>query len=159
MNYNYHVHTHFSRHATGTEEEYILRAIKCGIKYMGFSDHYPLRYDDGYEPPYRVPVCSAKNYYTEINKLRGKYKDKIDIKVGFEMEYFPELFDEMVKNAVEYGAEYLILGQHYLVPENISEIHTVTENSKLVDLCGYVSLVISAMQKKCFYICCTSGHI
>lgn len=43
MTVNLHTHTYRCGHATGTEEEYILRAIENRIKVMGFSDHrfYP----------------------------------------------------------------------------------------------------------------------
>ena len=41
MNYNFHTHTYLCGHATGLPEEYIQRAISCGIKHLGFSDHAP----------------------------------------------------------------------------------------------------------------------
>ena len=62
MEYNYHTHTHRCSHASGTEEEYVKRAVENGIKYMGFSDHVPLRFSDGTESGYRVPVSDAKEY-------------------------------------------------------------------------------------------------
>ena len=42
MTENYHTHTARCRHATGTEEEYVLAAIDRGLKILGFSDHTPL---------------------------------------------------------------------------------------------------------------------
>ena len=36
---NYHTHTTRCGHAEGTEEEYILTALRCGYKVLGFSDH------------------------------------------------------------------------------------------------------------------------
>ena len=38
---NYHTHTTRCGHAEGTEEEYILTALRCGFKVLGFSDHTP----------------------------------------------------------------------------------------------------------------------
>ena len=46
MDYNYHTHTARCGHAVGEDEEYVKRAIECGIKYMGFSDHAPIRFPD-----------------------------------------------------------------------------------------------------------------
>lgn len=146
MEYNYHTHTHRCSHASGTEEEYVKRAVENGIKYMGFSDHVPLRLSDGTESGYRVPVSDAKEYCREIKALAEKYKDKIDIKVGFEMEYYPEYFDKTIESVVEYGAEYLILGQHYTAPENIVVNQTISETDSVEDLCKYTSLVVSAMK-------------
>lgn len=45
---NYHTHTFRNRHSSGTEREYIEAAIGCGIRTLGFSEHAPYRYPDGY---------------------------------------------------------------------------------------------------------------
>ena len=150
MKYNYHTHTSRCGHATGTAEEYVVRAIENGTKHMGFSDHIPLRFSDGTESHYRVPVCEGKSYCEEIRSLSEKYKDKIDLKVGFESEYYPELFGEMLKNAIDYGAEYLILGQHYVRPENTGARHTVNETESAEELKEYTDSVIAAMRENVF---------
>ena len=41
MQENYHTHTYRCRHAIGSEEEYIRKAIDGGLKVLGFSDHTP----------------------------------------------------------------------------------------------------------------------
>jgi len=113
MNYNYHTHTYLCNHATGTPEEYVLKAIDAGIIHMGFSDHMPHICENGIEAGYRVPVAQVENYANSIYELKEKYKDKIDIIFGFEMEYFPGVFKKMVSNALKWGGEYLIYGGHY----------------------------------------------
>ena len=150
MIYNYHAHTYHCRHATGTLEEYVIRAIENGIKYMGFSDHIPLRFKDGIESSYRVPTNEGEAYCLDVKALAEKYKNKIEIKLGFEMEYYPELFEQMLESAKEYGAEYLILGQHYLVPENTIDTHTIRPTDDVAALEKYVKLVISAMNERVF---------
>jgi len=112
MDYNLHTHTYRCSHATGTEREYIDAAIKAGIKIMGFSDHIPFKFPDGEEYFYRVPMAQAREYIETINSLKEEYKDQIELHVGFEVEYYPEHFEEMVRAAYMWGAEYLILGQH-----------------------------------------------
>lgn len=146
MTYNYHTHTYRCCHATGTDEEYIQRAIQCNVKYMGFSDHIPLMGDNGFESNFRIPMAQAKSYVEDISKLREKYKDKIDIKIGFETEYYPEVFDKMLENAIDWGAEYLILGQHFLANEISGGTHTMLETNSAEDLKKYVSLVVSAIK-------------
>ena len=150
MIYNYHTHTYRCKHASGTEEEYIIRAIENGVKHMGFSDHIPLKLQDGTESGYRVPVCEGKAYCEAIKALSEKYKAEIDIKVGFEMEYYPEYFDKMLKDAIEYGAEYLILGQHFVKPENTGTKYTNIRSDSTEALKDYVDSVIAAMKKKVF---------
>ena len=150
MIYNYHTHTHRCRHAEGVEEDYIKKAIEGGIKYMGFSDHIPLKLEDGTESEYRVPVSEGKAYCDTIKTLREKYKDKIDIKVGFECEYYPEFFDKMLQNAIEYGAEYLILGHHFLKPENLVSGSNLEPTDDVNNLKTYVASVIEAMDRNVF---------
>ncbi len=150
MNYNFHTHTVRCHHATGTPREYIERAIEGGIKYMGFSDHAPFCFPDGYEPIVRVRTDEAADYISELRSLREEYKDKIDIKIGFEMEYYPKYFDQMLKNVIDYGAEYLILGQHYVYNEHPDGISAFEETDKAEDLKAYADRIIFAAQSKYF---------
>ena len=77
MIYNYHTHTERCGHAHGGDEEFINRAIEAGIKYLGFSDHMPMIFPDGYESSYRVPMSEAESYVSDLRKLREKHRDKI----------------------------------------------------------------------------------
>lgn len=151
MKYNYHTHTFRCRHATGTEEEYVQRAIAGGVTHMGFSDHFPLRFSNGTESLFRVPTSEVALYRDTVLTLREKYKDAIDIRFGFEMEYYPALFDEMRQKAVEYGAEYLILGQHFLKPECYPDAIVSTWADKPREqLATYASLVVEAIHTGAF---------
>ena len=151
MDFNLHTHTYRCHHATGTPEEYILRAIDCGIKYFGFSDHVPIKFDDGKQSGHRVYVEEAKSYCDEIKLLAEKYKDKIEIHVGFEAEYYPEYVDVMVNNVIRWGAEYLILGPHFTGPENVPEnFHSMKETDSEVLLKKFVNMQISAMTEGIF---------
>lgn len=150
MDYNYHTHTYRCNHAIGTEEEYIQRAIKCGIKYMGFSDHVPLMCEDGFESPHRVPVSKAKEYVETISDLREKYKDKIDIKIGFEVEFYPDCFEDMLEKIKGYGAEYLILGQHFVGNEHYGGKPSISKSDSAEKLMAYCSLVIAAIKTGVF---------
>ncbi len=146
MDYNYHTHTYRCGHASGTEEEYIQRAIEGGIKYMGFSDHVPFVCDDGYEAPHRVPMALANEYVDTILSLKKKYADKIDIKVGFESEYYPEAFDTILNGAINAGAEYLILGQHFLGNEHYGGEHSMCIGDNVKKLKEYCEYVVSGLQ-------------
>lgn len=148
MDYNYHTHTYLCRHAFGTVEEYVQRAIENGIKYMGFSEHAPLRFSDGYESEARLYVDDIGEYFDTVRAVAQKYDGKIEIKIGFEMEYYSDLFDEMLEKVIGYGAEYLILGQHYFIPENIKgSIHTSVKSDSEERLSAYVDSLIEAMDR------------
>ena len=131
MNYNLHTHTYRCHHASETPEEYVLRAIECGVKYFGFSDHVPLKFHDGTQSGHRVYVEEAKAYCDEIKALAEKYSDKIEIHVGFEAEFYPEYIDEMI-------AVYEGLNQEYTLEEafyNISNRNNIIEEEKKIEEC------------------------
>lgn len=56
----------------------------------------------------------AEGYAKSINSLKEKYKGKIDIKLGFELEYYPALFEKEIEFLKTFNYDYLILGQHYV---------------------------------------------
>jgi len=144
MNYNFHTHTYRCHHASGTEEEYIKRAIENGITHMGFSDHVPLVCSDGFESYHRVPMAQAEEYIATLRELREKYKDQLTLYIGFEAEYFPLYFDQMVEHVTGIGCEYLILGQHFLYGNHARGSASKTESEE--DLNDYVNGVLTAIK-------------
>ncbi len=151
MDYNYHTHTKYCHHATDEMEDYVKNAIEGGMHYLGFSEHSPFRFPDGYETTYhRIFIKDVPEYLKEANRLREAYKDKIDIKIGYEMEYYPLYFPKMLKMVLDFGAEYLILGQHYLqneYPDGYpSGVPTEDENV----LTEYVECVLSGIKTGVF---------
>ena len=154
MIYNYHTHTTRCRHASDYDEEYIISAINAGIKYLGFSDHAPYIFPDGFESTYRVEVSAINDYFASLRALREKYKNKIEIKIGFEMEFYPAYFADMYDLAAEAGAEYLILGQHYLYNEHPNGIPSSVKTTNPDHLREYVDCVIGGIKTGAFsYVC------
>ncbi len=150
MDYNYHTHTYRCGHADGEDEEYVKRAIECGIRHMGFSDHAPFTFPDGYEIASHVQSADAKGYIESIKNLREKYSDKIDLMVGFEMEYMPTYFDEMLENVKNIGAEYLILGQHYIANGYGNSITSGERTESEERISEYVDSVCSGIRSGVF---------
>jgi len=150
MNYNYHTHTAFCGHATGEIAEYRQKAIDGGIIHMGFSDHVPYPFDDEGGRGTRMRSSEAMDYIAGIRRLRELYKNKIDIKIGFEMEYFPDKFSSMLEYVKSIGAEYLILGQHYMRGIYTGGYHVINGKATDEDLINYVRDVITAMESGVF---------
>ncbi len=150
MNYNYHTHTHWCDHASGTPEAYIENAIQGGICHMGFSDHAPWIFPDGYESHYRVPMAKAEGYMDELRHLRETYRDKIALSIGFEMEFYPLYFDKMLDTARHFGGEYLILGQHFLGNEHPGGHSSQRHSGNEEQLAEYVATVVQAMKTGVF---------
>lgn len=116
LQYCYHTHTKRCGHATGNDEEYVKSAIKLGIKRLGFSDHIIL--PKGFEQPtVRGSYYLLDDYISSVTLLKEKYKNDVEIHIGFEAEYYPVMLDyyrKLLKDKVEY----LILGQHCYLDEN-----------------------------------------
>lgn len=111
---NFHTHTRRCRHAFGKDREYIEKAIKSGITELGFSDHAPMLFPvDDYYSSYRMFPQDVPDYVNSITLLKEEYKNKINIRLGYEIEYLPDIIDKTLDYLKEYGFEYLILGQHF----------------------------------------------
>lgn len=151
---NYHTHTYRCHHATGTDEEYIQKAIAEGLKILGFSDHAPYLYPNGYAAYYKMTPEQSGEYFTSLSALREKYRDKIEIHIGYESEYYPELWDATFKfwESGIHRPEYLILGQHFVSREvdEKNRVHSYTGSDKPEVLKEYVDVLIAGMSTKKF---------
>ncbi len=107
IKYNYHTHTNRCGHAVGEDEQYVINAIKAGYKILGFSDHAPYKKP---KPSDRMNYEEYDNYKNSILNLKEKYKDKIDILLGVELEYYPSQIEDLLKYRRE--LDYCIIGQH-----------------------------------------------
>ena len=102
-----HNHTTRCNHATGTVDEYIQKAINLGIDIYGFSEHAPMDFDK----KYRISFEEMSSYESEIVQAKERYKDSIDIRLGYEVDFLPEYIDDRVLNA---KVDYLIGSVHFL---------------------------------------------
>ena len=115
MKANFHTHTFRCNHAGCSDQRYVDVAIEAGIRVLGFSDHTPyVGFEDGFYSFYRMRPEQLRDYVDSVNALREQYKDKIEIHLGLEAEYYPKMFRDLLEFLRPYGIEYLILGQHYL---------------------------------------------
>ncbi len=102
-----HNHTPLCNHAQGSIDEYVLSAIKHSTKVFGFSDHAPMDFD----PKYRMKFDEMKQYELDILNAKERYKDDIEILLGYEVDYLKGHMDERVLNA---NVDYLIGSVHFL---------------------------------------------
>lgn len=142
---NYHTHTWRCRHAEGTEEEYVERAIEGGFQTLGFSDHTPYWFPGDHYSTFRMFPEQLPEYTDTVLRLRQKYAEKIDICIGLEAEYYPALFPELLRRLKDQPVAYLLLGQH--IPGNEIGYTNVgfdcTDNPKLLE--RYYDQVIEAL--------------
>ena len=110
---NYHTHTVRCSHAEGTDREYVEKAVERGLSVLGFSDHVTMPFPDGHESRFRVPRARLEDYVESVLALREEFRDRIRILLGFEAEYYPDLFGAMRELLSAWPVDYLILGQHF----------------------------------------------
>lgn len=113
MKASYHNHTPLCNHATGSEEEYVLHAIKNGYEIFGFSDHAPHLFDEAISHS-RMKPEQLSGYCERILELRHKYRDYIELHIGLELEYYPYYHKNDLELYRSCGVEYLIMGQHLI---------------------------------------------
>lgn len=145
MRTNFHTHTSRCGHAAGTDREYVEAAIEAGVKVLGFSDHTPyVGFDGDYYSSYRMPISTMDDYVASIESLKKEYKDDIEIHLGLETEYYPELFDGLLEYLKPYGIEYMILGQHFLGCDQYNPYSPTASSDEQYDT--YARLCIEGMR-------------
>lgn len=143
-NSNFHTHTSRCKHAFGTEREFIEAAIAYGMKTLGFSDHVPCPFSDGYVSNIRMDMEQVEDYVSTLKALREEYKGKMEILIGFEVEYIPEYFEKQMEYFKPFGIDYLIMGQHFYEPNE--KTYTGAETTDERVLKSYVDSVLLGMQ-------------
>lgn len=144
---NYHTHTYRCGHAYGSDESYVKAAIEYGIKYLGFSDHISFK---GLSfPRMRQDREMLDDYINSINILKEKYKDLIDIKIGFEAEYIEEFLDDYKELLNSKKIDYLICGQHCIIKGNEQAWYNRNYHDEKT-IISYTDMVIRAIKSGLF---------
>ena len=110
---NYHTHTWRCHHAGDYPDiEYVEAAVSNGMEILGFSDHAPWPYRNGFVDKYRMIMSQLPDYISSIRALSESFSGKIKIYCGLECEYFTEYMDHL--KVLHDRVDYLILAYHYL---------------------------------------------
>lgn len=141
--YVYHSHTERCGHAVGKDEEFVLDAIKQGVKILCFTDHTPI--PNCHQPRVRMEMDAIDDYVTSINYLKNKYKNQIEIHVALEAENFPG-HNDYLKDLLKKGIEYIIVGQHQVMIDGKTVWLLNDEFSKERIINTYVNSIIDALE-------------
>ena len=107
MSVDLHNHTILCKHATGTVEQYVKKAIEKKIEYFGFSDHAPMNFD----PKYRMNFEQMHEYEKTILHIKNKYKDSLHVLLAYEVDFLDGYVDDRVLKA---KVDYLIGSIHFI---------------------------------------------
>lgn len=142
----YHTHTRRCAHAEDVEDEkYVEEAINAGIKQLAFTDHMPLVNNIKTTRKVRMYMAEVDSYLDSIEHLKEKYKGKIGIESGFEIEYADRELDNLID--LRSRSDKLILGQHYVVDKS-AKVHVLRDeivSDEILDL--YAEAIITAIDK------------
>ena len=105
---NYHGHSNYCD-GVGHMEDYVIEAIKIGVKSMGFSSHAPLPLDC----PWAIPIDRLPEYLEEAQLLKEKYQDQIQLYTGLEVDYIPEIIGPMHQSIASHSLDYNVGSVHF----------------------------------------------
>ena len=142
LSFNFHTHTQRCGHAFGGDEEYVIAAIEKGIHNLGFSDH--IFYPNLEQPGIRQTQDDFLDYVSSIKALKEKYKDVINIYIGYESEYIPQFKDFYLKMFNNPDIDYMILGQHCFYDKDFEWYRQEPYDPKYVKM--YVDNVIEGVK-------------
>ena len=93
-------------------EDYVERAIELGLQEIGFSDHNPL--PDGRSADVRMTEAELDYYVERVTELHYRYRGKIDVLLGLELDYVEGLEPYLEKQLAAYPWDYVIGSIHFL---------------------------------------------
>lgn len=142
---DYHIHTNASPDAKGTMEDYARKAKERNINEIGFSDHILFHPSSGY------PCMPTELMPTYVqNFLKFRETSDLPIKLGVEIDFFPDDVDEIREFIQKYTFDYVIGAVHFIgnwTVDNPSEMHEYLKRNILQAYGEYFSL----SQKLCRY--------
>jgi histidinol-phosphatase (PHP family) len=110
------LHTHHFRcgHAEGNISDYIEAAISAGLQAIGISDHSPYFGSNEEHPQPAIAMAKREfpNYVAEVLRLKERYKDKIEVLLGVESDFFPEFAHIYQEVYAKYPFDYIIGSVH-----------------------------------------------
>jgi len=111
MRTSYHNHTTWSDGAA-TLAEMIAAARKAGLEELGISDHFALAPEDRRFPWAMAPE-SLDAYVAQIRRATAT-TEGLTIRLGLEVDYFPESLELIEQRLAPYPFDYLIASVHFV---------------------------------------------
>jgi histidinol-phosphatase (PHP family) len=150
---NYHTHSFFCD-GEGELEDYVLEALEKGFDALGFSSHAPI-------PNFKSYVMDESRlpaYCEQIRNLKVKYRDKIQIYLGLEIDYIPAVVGPGSAQFACLGLDYTIGsihfikdprdGQYWELDESAAGFAKITEEifkGRMEDFISYYYLILRQM--------------
>lgn len=111
MRISYHNHTTWSD-GKSTISEMTEAARKAGLDELGISDHFAIA-SDHRRFSWAIPVESLDDYVEEVLMAIRNTKD-LTVRLGVEVDYFPETLEESIKRLAPYPFDFIIGSVHFI---------------------------------------------
>ncbi|WP_256759844.1 histidinol-phosphatase [Cohnella sp. WQ 127256] len=110
------LHTHHDRcgHASDKISDYIEAAINANFQVIGISDHSPYFAHEHDQPQPGIAMARSDfpNYIAEVLRLKEQYKDKIEVLLGVESDFYIDQIDLYRTSYEPYPFDYIIGSVH-----------------------------------------------
>ena len=143
-----HTHTSFCD-GSNTVEEMAISAIACGCKALGFSGHAPMAVSG--DDSWTMKEASLPQYKKEVERVKVKYQDRLDIMLGIEQDYFSVPLEMQVDYVI--GSVHCVQNQGQTVyvdlsPQELKQYVRSLYNNDILGLVkDYYSLVANVVDK------------
>jgi histidinol-phosphatase (PHP family) len=107
-----HVHTNLCNHARGEMEEYVLYALKQGLRKLIFLEH--LEIGISYFESTWLTEYDFDFYHKEGKRLQNKYQNKIEVGLGVEVGYNPRFLEKIQQKLALYTWDRIGISYHFL---------------------------------------------
>ena len=111
---NYHSHTNWSD-GRASLEEMIAGARAAGLAEFGISDHYA-PFPDGRAVEWALPQGFLPEYVERILAAKEAETSGLVIRLGIEIDFFPETVEAAKTELAQYPFDYLIGSVHFVKP-------------------------------------------
>lgn len=107
---SYHNHTLWSD-GTGSVEAMTKAADRAGLREFGISDHFAICPYPDTNLEWALPTDQVERYIDEIHAAAEHVN--LTVRLGIEVEFFPETVGESIERLKQYPFDYLIGGVHF----------------------------------------------
>ncbi len=113
--HDYHVHTHYCRHAVGRLEEYAAAAVKRGLAEICFTPHIPLPVfrPGAWGGRLRMDLAEFPRYLEELDRVRERFPE-LTVLAGVEADYVAGTEEYLQDFLSRWPLDFVLMSIHFV---------------------------------------------
>ncbi len=104
-----HIHSNFSKDSHMSAQEACKKAVETGLNGLVFTDHVDFDY-----PDIDFGTINFNEYFDYFLKLKKEWQPELDIQIGVEIGYQPQVLDENLSLLDKYSFDFVINSVHVI---------------------------------------------